>query len=147
MALVSTASTHWEGDLATGSGTTTMGSGAAGPMPVTWKARTEEHGGLTSPEELIAAALTSCFSMALSSALAKAGTPPRSLDTEAVATFDKTESGWRLITMALKVRGAVPGTDQAAFAVAAEGAKDGCPVSQALRGNVEITVAAELMVS
>jgi osmotically inducible protein OsmC len=145
MALTSTGSAHWEGDLLSGSGHTTLEtSGAAGPLPITWKARTEDHGGLTSPEELIAAAHASCFSMALSHGLATAGTPATSLDTSATATFDKTDDGWRIIAIAIDVVGSVPGIDEAGFAAAAEGAKDGCPVSAAVTGNVELTVTARL---
>ncbi len=144
MALDSTARTRWEGDLASGAGTTTLASGAAGPMQVTWKARTEDHGGLTSPEELIAAAHASCFSMALAAGLARNGTPPESLDTEATATFDQTDSGWALVRMRITVRGRVPGLDEDGFRKAAEAAKDGCPVSKALKGNVEILLDAAL---
>jgi osmotically inducible protein OsmC len=113
-------------------------------MQVTWKARTEDHGGLTSPEELIAAAHASCFSMALAAGLARNGTPPESLDTEATATFDQTDSGWALVRMRITVRGRVPGLDEDGFRKAAEAAKDGCPVSKALKGNVEILLDAAL---
>jgi osmotically inducible protein OsmC len=137
MALDSTASTRWQGDLMSGSGITTLSSGAAGPLSVDWKARSEEHGGKTSPEELIAAAHASCFSMALSSALAKKGTPPTSLDVTATATF---VPGTGITGMLLVVSGDVPGLDDGEFREAAEGAKVGCPVSQALAGNVPITL-------
>jgi lipoyl-dependent peroxiredoxin len=141
MALQSVGRTIWEGDLATGAGTTTLDSGAAGPMRVTWKARTEDHGGLTSPEELIAAAHASCFSMAFSSRLAKAGHPPAQLDTEATATFVPGEG---ITTMVLKVRGTVDGISNDEFVALAADAKENCPVSQALAGNVEITLDASL---
>jgi osmotically inducible protein OsmC len=141
MALRSTGRTLWNGDLMSGSGTTTLDSGAAGPMQVTWKARTEEHGGLTSPEELIAAAHASCYSMAFSSALAKAGTPPTTLETEATATFVPGEG---ITSMELTVRGTVEGISEADFLVAAENAKENCPVSKALKGNVPITLNASL---
>jgi lipoyl-dependent peroxiredoxin len=144
MAAERSAHTTWEGDLMSGTGTFTVGSGASGPQQVTWKARTEESGGQTSPEELIAAALSSCFSMAFSGALAQAGTPPRKLDTDAVATFDRTPDGYRITKIALKVRGQVEGIDENAFREAAEQAKDGCPVSQALKGNVELSLDASL---
>jgi osmotically inducible protein OsmC len=137
MALDSTASTRWQGDLISGSGITTLSSGAAGPLPVDWKARSQEHGSKTSPEELIAAAHASCFSMALSNALAKNGTPPTSLDVTATATF---VPGTGITGMALVVSGDVPGLDDQGFREAAEGAKVGCPVSQALAGNVPITL-------
>jgi osmotically inducible protein OsmC len=141
MALKSTGRTHWEGDLTSGSGTTSLDSGAAGPMQVTWKARTEDHGGLTSPEELIAAAHASCYSMAFSSLLAKAGTPPTALDTEATATFVPGEG---ITSMELTVRGTVEGISEDDFSSAAETAKENCPVSKALKGNVPITVTASL---
>lgn len=141
MALDSTGRTHWEGDLFTGSGTTSLDSGAAPPMEVTWKARSEEHGGLTSPEELIAAAHSACFSMAFSNTLAKNDTPPTSLDVEATATFVPGEG---ITKMVLKVIGHVDGIAEEVFQDLAETAKNGCPVSQALAGNVEITLEAEL---
>jgi osmotically inducible protein OsmC len=140
MAAERSAHTTWEGDLMSGSGTVTLGSGATGPQQVSWPARTEDSGGKTSPEELIAAALSSCFSMALSHGLAEAGTPPKKLETEAVATFDRTGDGFRMTKIDLKVRGQVEGIDEGAFRKAAEEAKDGCPVSQALKGNVELTL-------
>ena len=139
MALKSTGRTRWEGDLLNGSGMTSLDSGAAAPMQVTWMARTEEHGGLTSPEELIAAAHASCYSMAFSSALAKNETPPTSLDVEATATF---VPGQGITTMELSVSGLVDGIDQEKFAELAEVAKQNCPVSKALAGNVEINLAA-----
>lgn len=144
MAAERSAHTTWEGDLMGGTGTYTVGSGASGPQQVTWKARTEDSGGMTSPEELIAAALSSCFSMAFSGALAQAGTPPQKLDTDAVATFDRTPDGYRITKIDLKVRGQVEGIDENAFREAAEQAKDGCPVSQALKGNVELSIDASL---
>jgi len=141
----SRANTTWEGDLMSGAGNTSLASGAAGPLPVAWSSRTEAAEGRTSPEELIAAAHATCYSMALSHALAQAGTPARRLDTEAVVTFDKTEAGFRIISSELSLRADVPGTDAAAFRTVAEGAKEGCPVSQALQGNVEITLRTELI--
>jgi osmotically inducible protein OsmC len=137
MALDSTASTRWEGDLFNGSGTTTLSSGAAGPLTVDWKARSEESGGKTSPEELIAAAHASCYCMALSNGLAKAGTPPTSLDVTATATF---VPGTGITGMKLVLSADVPGLDADGLREAAEAAKDGCPVSQALKGNVPITL-------
>jgi lipoyl-dependent peroxiredoxin len=141
----SRASSTWSGDLAAGSGTTTLHSGVAGPLPVSWPSRTEAPDGRTSPEELIAAAHAACYNMALSAGLGRAGTPPDRLDTDATATFEQTEAGWRLTTMHLSVRGVVPGTDEDAFQEAAAGAKDGCPVSNALAGNVAISVEAALL--
>jgi osmotically inducible protein OsmC len=144
MAAERRAQTTWEGDLASGSGTFTVGSGSIGPQEVSWTARTEEPGGKTSPEELLAAAHASCFSMALSAGLARAGTPPRVLETQAVVTFDKVGDGWKVVSSALTVRGDVPDADEAAFRAAAEDAKENCPVSQALKGNVELSVDAAL---
>ena len=141
MALNSTGRTHWEGDVFSGSGTTSLDSGAAPAMQVTWKARTEEHGGLTSPEELIAAAHASCFSMAFSNTLAKNETPPTSLDVEATATFVPGEG---ITNIALTVTGNVDGISDEVFKDLAETAKNGCPVSQALAGNVDISVEAAL---
>ena len=137
MALDSTASAHWEGDLMSGQGTTTLTSGAGGPFAVDWKARSEEHDGKTSPEELIAAAHATCFSMSLSNGLGKAGTPPDYLDVTATATF---VPGQGITGMHLVLSGAVPGLTDDEFRAAAENAKQNCPVSQALAGNVPITL-------
>jgi lipoyl-dependent peroxiredoxin len=137
----STGSATWRGDLLTGSGQTSLGSGAAGPLDVSWPRRTEGTGSGTSPEELIAAAHAACFSMALSHGLAQAGHAPTQLDTSATVTF---VPGTGITTVALTVRGQVDGIDEAAFKEAANGAKDGCPVSQALKGNVEMSVEATL---
>lgn len=141
MALDSTARAHWEGDLMTGSGTATLDTGVAGTLNMNWKARSEEHGGTTSPEELIAAAHASCFAMALSNGLAKAGHPPASLDVEATATF---VAGTGITGMALKLDADVPGMSEDDFQQAADNAKENCPVSQALKGNVPITLEANL---
>jgi lipoyl-dependent peroxiredoxin len=137
------ASVTWKGDLISGAGTIDeVGSGVFGPLDVTWAARSEdESGGKTSPEELIAAAHASCFAMAFSSDLAKAGTPPEQLRTSATVTF---VPGSGITKVALTVEGSVPGLDEAGFAAAAEQAKANCPVSQALAGVGEITVAAQL---
>jgi len=141
----STASAKWQGDLFEGSGTVDFKSGAAGPLPVSWASRTEEAAGKTSPEELIAAAHAACFSMAFSNELAGAGFPPENLDTSAVATFSKGDDGFRIRTMELTVDATIPGIDDATFAEKAEAAKNGCPVSNALAGNVEITLNASLV--
>lgn len=143
MAAERRASVTWSGDLMNGSGTIDeVGSGAFGQLAVSWPARTEEaSGGKTSPEELIAAAHASCFSMALSHALAQAGTPPERLKTAATVTF---VPGTGITRIALAVRGTVPGMDAATFREAAEGAKAGCPVSKALAGVPEIVLEAEL---
>jgi len=134
----------WEGDLRSGQGTTSFdSSGVIDPVKVTWAARTEAPGGKTSPEELIAAAHASCYNMALSGALAKAGNAPERLETSAVVTFS-TEGGAHISKVALTVRGTVPGMSKEDFTAAAEGAKDGCPVSKALAGNVDLTLEAAL---
>lgn len=136
----------WHGSLVEGSGAVSLGSGAAGPLDVSWRARTEVQGGTTNPEELIAAAHSACYSMALSHGLAGAGHPPARLDTSAVVTFGPKEGGgFAISAVALTVRGEVPGIDGDAFEQAAMDAKVGCPVSQALAGNVEITVDAQLV--
>lgn len=139
----STATSHWEGNLFEGSGTTTLATGGT-PLPVSWPSRTEAAAGKTSPEELIAAAHAACYNMALSNVLDQDGNAPRSLDTTAEATFEKVEAGWRLTKMHLSVTGDVPGLDADGFSTAAGKAKDGCPVSNALKGNVEISVEASL---
>jgi lipoyl-dependent peroxiredoxin len=142
MAADRTAHVTWSGSLMAGSGTiTSVESGAFGPLDVTWAARTEDSDGLTSPEELIAAAHAACFSMALSHALAEAGSPPEKLETSATLTF---VPGTGITKSALRVRGSVPGMDEAAFLEAAEGAKENCPVSKALAAVPEITVDAAL---
>jgi lipoyl-dependent peroxiredoxin len=132
----------WEGSLMEGSGTiTSTGSGALPQLPVTWASRAESPDGRTSPEELIAAAHASCFAMALSGALAKAGNPPERLETSATVTF---VPGTGITKSTLTVTGRVPGIDEAAFREAADAAKDGCPVSGALKGNVELELDARL---
>ena len=144
MAVEHTASATWEGDLTGGSGTVSLGSEAAGGIPLTWRARAEDASAGASPEELVAAALASCFSMALSHGLAQEGHAPTRLDTDATATFDKTDAGFRVAKIAVRVRGDIPDLDETAFVQAAEGAKVNCPVSKALEGNVEITLDASL---
>ncbi|MGH3010642.1 MAG: OsmC family protein [Gaiellaceae bacterium] len=132
----------WNGSLLDGSGSIdSVGSGAFAPLDVTWASRTEEPAGRTSPEELIAAAHAACFSMALSHALAEAGSPPEELKTGATVTF---QPGEGITKIALTVRGKVPGLDEDGFREATEGAKTGCPVSQALAGVPEITLDAAL---
>jgi len=127
-----------------GSGRFDTGSGAIMGQEVTFASRFEESGGKTSPEELIAAAHATCFSMALAGGLAKAGHPPTRIQTDAVATLDQAEGGFRLTSMKLSVRGEVDGIDEEAFRAAAEEAKEGCPVSNALADSVEITLDAVL---
>jgi osmotically inducible protein OsmC len=145
MAAIRRAETNWTGTLATGSGTVSgVSSGTFTKLPVSWAARTEASNGQTSPEELLAAAHASCFAMALSGSLARAGTPPDRLDVSAEVTFDKLEAGWRVVSSALTVRGWVPGSSADDFLAAAEATRDGCPISQALKGNVALTVDATL---
>jgi osmotically inducible protein OsmC len=133
----------WHGSLTEGSGTITKTtSGAIGEQPVSWAARSEDAtGGKTSPEELIAAAHAACFSMALSSGLAKAGTPADELQTSATVTF---QPGEGITKIALTVDGAVPGLDENGFREAAQTAKENCPVSKALAAVPEITLDAKL---
>lgn len=145
MSAIRRAEVSWSGDLATGSGTVSaVSSHAIDALPVSWAARTEAPGGKTSPEELIAAAHASCFAMAFSAGLGRAGHPPEHLDVSADVTFDKVGDGWKVVSSALTVRGVVPGMASEDFIAAAEAAKDGCPVSQALKGNVELSVDAAL---
>lgn len=139
-----TASTVWEGTLFEGAGRTTLESSGRGTYDVSWPARAEEPGGTTSPEELFAAAHASCYSMALSGALAKADTPAEKIETSVTVSFGKTDSGFAVTKVAIRVRGTVPGADGDAFAQAAQGAKDGCPISKLIAGNTEITLDAAL---
>src|SRR5438876_10162586 len=143
MAAVRRAEVTWNGSLMEGSGSVdAVGSGAFGPLDVTWAARSEESsGGKTSPEELIAAAHAACFSMALSHGLAQAGTPAEELKTSAEVTV---VPGTGITEIDLKVRGRVPGLDEDGFRQAAETAKENCPVSKALAGVPEITLDASL---
>lgn len=134
----------WEGTLAQGHGVVSFASGALGPADVTWASRTEQSNGKTSPEELVAGAHAACFCMALSHTLAENGTPPERLEASATVTFADTGAGFRVASSALKVKGVVPGIGAAAFREAAATAKDGCPISGALKGNVELSVEAEL---
>lgn len=145
MAATRTATVTWNGSLAEGAGTVTAGSSSLfEDLPVSWASRTEAVDGRTSPEELLAAAHASCFAMALSGALARAGTPPEHLHVGATVTFDKVGDAWTITRSQLDVVGVVPGMDSAAFDAAAEATRDNCPVSRALRGNVELSVAATL---
>ncbi|MGH2920910.1 MAG: OsmC family peroxiredoxin [Gaiellaceae bacterium] len=143
MATEKTARATWEGTLAEGSGRFSLGSGTVTDQTVTWQDRAEGGEG-TSPEELIAAAHASCVLMALAGGLVRAGTPPTKLESEARATFDKVDEGFAITKMELSIRGEVEGVDDEGFRQAAEGAKENCPVSQALKGNVEVTLDASL---
>lgn len=146
MAAIRRAEVIWEGDLIHGGGTLNASTSKAfSGLPVTWASRTEAADGRTSPEELLASAHASCFSMALSAGLARAGTPPERLEVSAEVTFDKVGDGFKVVSSALTARGKVPGLDAEGFKKAAEAAKDGCPISGALRGNVDLSVDASLL--
>jgi osmotically inducible protein OsmC len=142
MATEKTARATWEGDLMDGSGHVRTDSGSV-DQDMTWSARAQDVEG-ASPEELIAAAHATCVLMALSAGLAGAGTPPKRLESEATTTFDQVGEGFKLTSIRLAIRGEVDGIDEAAFRQAAEQAKENCPVSQALKGNVEISLDASL---
>jgi lipoyl-dependent peroxiredoxin len=129
MATTRTAHAHWEGSLMEGAGQVTLESSGVGTFDVNWPSRAEAANGKTSPEELLGAAHATCFSMSLSNALAKDGTPPTAIDASADVTF---QPGKGITGIVLRVSGSVPGITAAQFAEAAEGAKTGCPVSQAL---------------
>jgi osmotically inducible protein OsmC len=138
----STASVTWSGSLLEGGGTIErVGSGVFGGLPITWDARTGEEGGKTTPEELIAAAHASCYSMALSHGLAQGGNPPDRLETSATVSF---VPGTGITKIALTVTGSVPGVDEDVFAAAAQDAVENCPVSKALAAVPEITLDARL---
>jgi osmotically inducible protein OsmC len=145
LATTRNATATWSGDLLSGKGTVTAATtGIFRDQATSWDARTAQPGGLTSPEELLAAAHASCFSMACSNELAKAGTPPTSLSVEVAVSADKLEAGWTVTASAISVRATVPGATQESFEAAANKAKDGCPISRALKGNVEISLTATL---
>ena len=145
MATTRRATATWGGDLASGRGTVSAAStGIFRDQPTTWASRTGEPEGVTSPEELLAAAHASCFSMACSNILAKAGTPPERLEVEVAISADRLEAGFTVTNADIVVRARVPGATQAALDAAAEEAKNGCPISRALKGNVAMTVTATL---
>jgi osmotically inducible protein OsmC len=141
MATTRNATTQWKGSLKEGRGQVTLESSGIGTYDVSWPARAEEPNGKTSPEELIAAAHSSCFSMALSGALTKAGSPPQSLETTAEVDF---QPGTGITEIRLRVVGSVDGMSEEDFRSAAEDAKKNCPVSQALTGVPSMTVEASL---
>jgi lipoyl-dependent peroxiredoxin len=139
------AHTVWEGSLFEGKGELEFVSSGIGRFPVTWASRVEKADGRTSPEELIAAAHASCYAMALSNTLASDGTPPERLHVVATVSLDPKQGGGVEVTKsALEVTGTVPGLDQAGFQAAAERGEQACPISNALRGNLQITVTATL---
>jgi lipoyl-dependent peroxiredoxin len=134
----------WEGSLASGTGTLSSGSGALGTLPVTWASRTERPDGKTSPEELIAAAHASCFAMALSLVLGENHTPPERLVVSAACTLDEEDGAPKVTRSELSVRARVAGIESADFEQQIQRASELCPVSNALRGNVEISVHGDL---
>ena len=145
MAATRRAEATWEDDLMSGNGAVSaVSSGGFTDLPVSWAARTEESGGKTSPEELVAAAHASCYCMALSAGLGRAGTPPKKLEVSATVTFEQVPGGFKVSSSALTVCGDVPGIDADAFREAAEAAKGSCPISGALKGNVDLSVEATL---
>lgn len=144
MGTISAATVVWTGDLMSGKGEVSSESHTLTAAPVSWAQRAEARSTSTSPEELLAAAHAACFSMAFSARLAKNGTPPTRLDVTAKVSFDKGDAGFAITTSALEVVGVVPGIDGTAFSRIADDAKDNCPVSAALRGNVKLTVNARL---
>jgi osmotically inducible protein OsmC len=135
----------WEGDLIGGQGTVSAGSGVLVDSPVTWKARTEDAEGKTSPEEMIAVAHAACYAMAFSHTLASNGTPPERLEVTAKVGFGPKPGGGMMVTHSnLSVKGRVPGLDQAGFAEQAAKGEQGCPISNALRNNIAINLEATL---
>ena len=136
----------WHGTLVAGHGQIdSTGSGAISGLPVSWKARTETSDGMTSPEELLAAANATCYAMAFSHALAGANHPAEQLQVAATCTFDrKPEGGWKVGSMHLTVKGRVPGIEADEFSRMAEEAGHACPISGAIKGNVDIQITATL---
>lgn len=144
MAMTRTASATWQGDLPTGQGTVSTASDFLQSVPTSWRARTEDATGQTSPEELLAAAHASCFSMAFSNELSKAGFVPDRVEITVDVTADKRENGWTVLTSQITARGWVPNVDEETFQAMANKAKEGCPISRAIAGNVELSVNATL---
>jgi osmotically inducible protein OsmC len=139
------ASVLWDGTLGAGSGSLTLGEAAASALPVSWASRTGHAHGKTSPEELLAAAHASCYAMAFSHILEERGTPPEQLSVAADCTFEQIADGFKVSRMALAVEGKVKGITEEQFADAARAAELFCPISNALRGNVDITLTARLL--
>lgn len=142
----SRAEATWQGSLTEGKGNIKLSSGATGDLPISWTTRTEraQAQGKTSPEELIAGAQAGCYAMALSHVLGLEGKQPEMLDVSTVCTFGPTEGGFKISSMDINVRGKVPGLDQAGFEKVARTAEQGCPVTNAIRNNVEIHLKAQL---
>jgi osmotically inducible protein OsmC len=139
-----TATVAWEGNLPEGRGTIQSGSGALSNLPVTWGSRVETPEGKTSPEELLAASEAECYAMVLTNMLSKAGNVPNRLEVTATCTVERQEGGLKITTMRLDVRGDVPGVDGDTFARMAQEAEQSCPVSNAIRGNVQVSVNAQV---
>jgi osmotically inducible protein OsmC len=145
MAAVRTATASWQGDLISGSGTTSAGSSDLfRDLPISWGSRTEAPEGRTSPEELLAAAHASCFAMAFAADLGRAGTPLEHVHVEAEVTFDKLDAGWTVVSSHLTVLGSAPGATAESFDEVAAKTRDNCPISRALGGNVALSVDATL---
>ena len=137
---------NWSGNLTEGGGMLQyVSSGAIARLPITWSSRTEAHNGRTSPEELLAAAHASCYAMAFSNQLAKNGTVATKVEVRVEVTADKGEAGWTVLSSKIATSAVVPGIDQAKFEELANAAKDGCPISRAITGNVELSVEATLL--
>jgi osmotically inducible protein OsmC len=145
MATSRRAEVSWDGDLAKGSGRVSAATSRVfHDLGVSWASRTEAAGGKTSPEELLAAAHASCYAMALAAGLGRSGTPPSKLEVAATVTFEQKPDGWRVTKSELEVTGTVGNLEAGAFQQAAEAAKEGCPISQALKNNVQLSVKATL---
>ena len=146
MSLTQSATATWQGNLTEGNGTVSSAtSDFLRDVPTSWRARTEVSGeGVISPEELLASAHAACFSMAFSNQLAKAGFKPDRVEVRVDVTADKLEEGWTVLSSSITARGWVPGVDEETFHRMATNAKDGCPISRALKGNVEMSVHATL---
>ena len=143
MAATTRAEATWSGDLLKGGGRVTAATTRVFfDLPISWESRIGENQAMTTPEELLAASHAACFAMACSNNLAKAGTPPASLSVSVDVTADTTSAGWTVKSAHITVRGDVPGATEESFRAAAEGAKDGCPISRALAGNVELSIEA-----
>lgn len=146
MAQIRRAEGRWQGDLLAGDGDVSAATSVVfSGLPITWRARTEGSDGMTSPEELLAAAHAACFAMASSNELAKAGFPPTAMDVAVEVTADKTDAGWTVLASRISLRGRATGIDEATFQKAAEAARSGCPISRALSHDVEVTLDATLL--
>lgn len=139
-----TAAMHWNGTLASGDGTLTAGSEAVTDLPIGWASRSDRADGKSSPEELLAAAHASCYAMALSLLLTREGSPPDSIDVKAKCSLEESGDWYTVKSLDLQVTGTVPDLDADAFEKAAIEADRHCPISNAVRDNVEVRVSASL---